>query len=206
MSLLDTIKGAREEAEANSLRAPKKDMDVAADTTAEEQPSSPSGFSKRSAARAKPAREAAGTVRTGPKPRSEMTKEEKRAIKAEKRDAEDLIYDVKKAVLESNEDYQRTQKIWWGLLIAGIACTICSWLAINYVQGGGEATSTLTTISVALMVIAYVLIIGAFIYDMIKVRPLRKQADAKIVGMSKRRMKQVAEEAAEAKRQKKAAK
>ena len=188
MSLLDTIKGAREEAsEAAAGRVAKSD----AATDDAEAAKSSQGFSRKSAARAKPTRELAGSVRSGKKSPSEMSKEEKKAEREAKRTEEDLLYDAKKAVLESREDYRRTQKIWWGLVIAGLALSIISFGIGRYMQSTtGDLTGTMAAISVVLMVVAYALIIGAFVYDLVKVRPLRKQADEKILGMSKKRLRQ----------------
>ena len=88
MSLIDTINGAKKEAEANSVRT-----DKGAD--ANDDAKKPRN-NKRSAAGAKPAREAAAGVRVAKsgshssgKPASEMTKEEKKAARREERDAAD---------------------------------------------------------------------------------------------------------------------
>ena len=201
MSLMDTIKGARQEAEeAQSLRLPsKKDAEATDDAAAEA--AAAGGFSRRSAARAKPSRELAGTVRTGAKPESEMTKEEKRAAKQERRSEEDLLLDAKQAILNNDDAYRRTQRIWWGLLIVGFVCATASWLIMYYLQQ--NPVEQLATVSIVLMVLAYVLIIGAFIYDLWKVRPLRNQANEKLTGMSKRRLKQVVAEEQERKAAKK---
>lgn len=198
MSLLDTIKGAREEAqEAGSLIAngKKDDSEKKNASEADSSSQSASGFSRRSAARAKPRREAAGSVRVegSSKPESQMTKEEKKAAREKRRSEEDMIFDAKRAILNQMPEYQKAQKIWWGLLIAGILCTLLGWgilqqlNANNIGKGFGAA-------SVAAMVLAYVLVIGAFIFDIWKVRPMRKAADEQVVGMSKRRMQRVIEE------------
>ena len=202
MSLLDTIKGAREEAEANSLRTKKTENADATDGS-QSTTSASAGFSRRSAARAKPAREAAKSVRVGDKPASEMTKEEKKAARAAKRKDEDLMLDAKRVVLEEREDYRRTQRIWWGMVIVGLVFSVISFFWVRYMQNSGNATNVGAGVSMALMVLAYVLIIGAFIYDIVKVRPLRKEADDKILGMSKRKLQQVVDEGEERKAAKK---
>ena len=195
MSLLDTIKGAREEAQdAISQRTVTKKDDAADDAAETTTPSTQAGFSRRSAARAKPSREAAGSVRGGSKPKSEMTKEEKKAAREAKRTEEDLIFDLKKTMLENDETYKRTQRIWWGLLIAGIALTVISWGIMQSMRSGGSQSETMATVSIVCMVLAYALVIGAFIFDMVKVRPLLNKADERIVGMSKRRMQRTLDE------------
>ena len=201
MSLLDTIKGAREEAqEAASKRTTTKKEEASDAAGTDAAGSAQAGFSRRSAARAKPRREVAGSVRDGSqaKPKSEMTKEEKKAEREARRSQEDLVYDVKKTLLDNDMEYRRTQHVWWGMLIVGIVFTLASWAIMQYMNsnGGGENTAM---VSVVLMVLAYVLVIGAFIYDLVKVRPLRNKANDKIAGMSKRRMQRVLEEEKERK-------
>ena len=211
MSLLDTIKGAREEAQEAGGLIPAGKKDAAGKKTdaaeSDTQSQNSSGFSRRSAARAKPRREAAGSVRmeSTSKPESQMTKEEKKAAREKRRTEEDLIFDAKRAVLNQMPEYQRSQKIWWGLLIAGIVCTLLAWGVLqqinanNISQGYGTATAVI-------MVLAYVLVIGAFIFDLWKVRPMRKAADEQVAGMSKRRMQNLVEEEEARKAAKKAKK
>ena len=205
MSLLDTIKGAREEAqEAGGLiPAGKKDTSEKKES-ADSESQSASGFSRRSAARAKPTREAAGSVRveSSSKAESEMTKEEKKAARERRRNEEDLAFDAKRALLNQMPGYETSQKIWWGLLIAGIICTIVAWVILQQLNaqtvGNGYGAA-----SMVIMVLAYVLVIGAFVYDLWKVRPMRRAADEQIAGMSKRRMQRLVDEEAERKAAKK---
>lgn len=209
MSLLDTIKAARQEAaEAGTLPSGSKKADDANTPAAASDEKSKANRSRRSsAASARPTRDRAGSVRTtSDKPKSEMTKEEKRAAREKQRAKEDVIYDAKKAMLDSMPEYKRTQRVWWGMLIAGIICTLVSWGAIRSAGGEEAATGGIAVVSISLMVLAYVLVIGAFIYDLVKVRPLRNRADAKLTGMSEKRMRKfAAEEAArkEAEKEKK---
>ena len=56
------------------------------------------------------------------------------------------------------------------------------------------------------LVLAYVCIIGAFIYDLMKARPIRKRVDAEVKGMTKRRLEQIIREDAEREAAEKAAK
>lgn len=197
MSLLDTIKGAKEEAqEAGGLIATgKKDASEKSNAAEADASQSSSGFSRKSAARAKPRREAAGSVRVESfsKPESQMTKEEKKAARDKRRSEEDLIFDAKRAVLNQMPEYQRSQKIWWGLRIAGIVCTVIAWGVLQQINANniGQGYGAATAIT---MVVAYVLVIGAFIFDIWKVRPMRKAADEQVSGMSKRRMQRVIEE------------
>ena len=202
MSLLDTIKGAREEAqEAGTLLSSKKDESTTAAAEGDA-PSTSAGFSRRSTARAKPTREAAGSVRTSAKSQAEMSKEEKKAAREAKRTEEDLLYEAKKAYLNKSDAYRFTQRVWWGLLGGGMVCSVISFLIMRNMQSNG-GNESMATASVVLMVLAYVLIIGAFIYDLIKVRPLRNEANEKLAGMSKKRLNQLIAEEEERKAAKK---
>ena len=208
MSLMDTIKAAREEAAEAGTLPTKKDREAAAAAKAkaeaeQEQASSSGGFSRRSVARAKPRREAAGSVHVGEKPASEMSKEEKKAAKQAKREKEDLLLDAKHAVLDSREDYKHTQRIWWLMVGFGLGASVISFVTVQYMQRAGVQSKVLAVMATVLMTVAYLLIIGAFIYDIRVVRPLRKQADDKILGMSNRKLKQVVAEDEERKAAKK---
>ena len=131
-----------------------------------------------------------------------MSKEEKKAAREAKRTEEDLLYEAKKAYLNKSDAYRFTQRVWWGLLGGGMVCSIISFLIMRNMQSNG-GNESMATASVVLMVLAYVLIIGAFIYDLIKVRPLRNEANEKLAGMSKKRLNQLIAEEEERKAVKK---
>lgn len=232
MSLRDTINGAREEAkEANAPLAKKgeKNEDANADDDAER-----TGFTKRSVTRAKPTREAAAGVRvvaagstsgggrksaskvTG-KSEAEMTKEEKKAYRAERRNEQDRRTSASTVLLKQTPGYKRSQRIWWTLLGTGFGCTIVSWLLPTvFPDLVGDGTTPVGIFDMILLVLAYVLIIWAFVYDWRVVRPMRKAADATVNSMTNKKVGRVLRgeaneiareqaEAAEAKAAKKAA-
>ena len=78
-----------------------------------------------------------------------------------------------------------------GLLGGGMACSIVSFMIMRYMQSGQSSSESMATVSVVFMVLAYALIIGAFIYDLVKVRPMRNEANDKLGGMSKKRLNQL---------------
>ena len=199
MSLMDTIKSAREEAAAaGTLPAGKRGAEPAKDAASGEAgESTNAGFSRRSAARAKPSRARASSVRVegAKKPVSEMTKEERKAKKEEDRQKQDLMYDTKNVLLKQMPEYKRSQRIWWTCLISGIVLTLVSYGISRVVtNNGGSTSSTLAMVSIFCMAAAYVLVIGAFIYDLVKVRPLRNAANDKLNSMSKKRMQRFLQE------------
>ena len=91
------------------------------------------GVARKSAASAKPARQAASSVRVVPassKARRKelekgenlegLSKEEKRARKAKQRAKEDRIYTVSNILLKQDEDYTKRRRIWWIVLAIGM--------------------------------------------------------------------------------------
>ncbi len=198
MSLIDTIRGAREEAEeAGSLpsagKRGAKEVDGSATPGQDEASASATGFSKRSAARARPSREVAGTVRTsGSAERSgsgkkKLSREEKKAARDKRRTEEGIEFEASQILLKQQPGYQRFQRLWYILMGVGVACTLGSWGLMTYMQNTGNESQVLMAACIALMVAAYVIIIGDFIFDLVKIRPLRKKASEQAASMTLRR-------------------
>ena len=157
------------------------------------------GVARKSAASAKPARAAASSVRVVPassKARrkesekgedlSNLSKEEKRERKAKQRAQEDRIYTVSNILLKKDEDYLKRRKIWWALLGAGMLLVVAVWISLYAVsQAGTKATGP---IQMAGIVLAYVVIIGAFIYDFARIRPLRNLYRSQAEGMTENKL------------------
>ena len=189
MSLKDTIRGAREEAQSNLTTTATNDAE---DNASEEK--SDAGFVRRSPSRAKPRRQAAAGVRTvsgsgKSKPVSEMTKEEKKAEKQRKREKEDREYAVSEMLMESDPEYQQYHKMWWRILIVGFVAMVISMVLYGVVTSQGEtAPLPLAMASLATMVIAYGAIIAAFVYDWRKVRPIRMSCQQRAASMSEKRI------------------
>ena len=237
MSLRDTIDGARKEAqEAGGLTgnvkssvAPKADK---AERGAKAEKSGKDEAEKRdpmttrsyhsSAAGAKPSREAGSTVRTassgsastglggglfgggGTPAQKEARKEEKRRQREEE-DFRQRGYDL---ILRSNEEYRRTDRTWWILIGIGFGMTIVSLILVWAFPADSTNYQTIVGIaSVASLVLAYGLIIGAFVYDWRVRRPVRKAAERKVASYSDKKLAELFEEqrrrenAAEAARQ-----
>ena len=190
MSLKDTIRGAREEAQSNLTTTATNDTE---DNASEDK--SDAGFVRRSPSRAKPRRQAAAGVRTvsgsnkSAKPVSEMTKEEKKAEKQRKREKEDREYAVSEMLMENDPDYQQYHKMWWRILIVGFVAMVISMVLYGVVTSQGEtAPLPLAIVSLATMVIAYAAIIAAFVYDWRKIRPIRISCQQRAASMSEKRI------------------
>ena len=173
MSLRDTIEGARDEAKVTVDTMTKKSKDAAEKPTASDEDRAPAAYDpfksgKASAAGARPAREAASSVRVegerSKKSPALMTKEEKKAAKAEERRLEDARNQAYDYILKSDDAYKKTDKTWWILLGVGFGMTVIS------------------------LLLAYGFIIAAFIYDFRKRRPFRKAAERRLQGMNDKRV------------------
>ena len=194
MSWRDTLQGAREEFEATRSASPKSEK------TAENEEQTSSGVMKRSVARAKPAREAASGVRVvaagGGKTHKKagstthLTKEQRKDIRRQENEARDRLVAASNIVLNKNEEYRRKRRLWWTLIIVGMLSTVVSF-ALMYVAPKGTSADFSTPwgkASLVMLVLAYAGIIAAFIYDYIRIRPLRDLADSRVRGMSAKKI------------------
>lgn len=209
MSLRDTINAATKEAQDGGLTFGKK----ASEGEAEAEKSSSAGFVKKSTARAKPAREAGSSVRTvsgGGKKASEPAegglgglfrkksaeeKESEKADRRKRREEEDFRHQAYQILLNRDQEYRRGEKVWWAAIGAGFAFTIIS-LVLTYVlpEASRDLTMTAGKVSIGLLTAAYACIIGAFVYDWRKRRPLRKEVEKKVDGMTQKKLSQLFEE------------
>ena len=222
MSLRDTIDGARKEAqEAGGLtgnvktaapKAEKPERGAKAEKSGKDEAEKRDPMTTRSyhssAAGAKPSREAASTVRTassgstagmgggvfgrgGTPAEKEARKEEKRRQREEE-DFRQRGYDL---ILRSNEEYRRTDRTWWILIGVGFGMTIVSLILVWAFPTDSTDYQTIVGIaSVASLVLAYGLIIGAFVYDWRVRRPVRKAAERQVASYSDKKLAELFEE------------
>ena len=188
MSLKDTIEGALQEAEGNTVSRPKKEAEsVAADDDKK-------GFSRSSAAKARPAREAASSVRVSSGSSSKgglgtpETKEEKRDRRRREREEENLRNRAYDLVLRSMPDYRRTDRVFWVLVGVGMVFAVISLVAMYRFGEVTDVTSPVGMFSTGALLLAYVCSIGAIIFDLVKRRPFRKQAQARVGGLTEKKL------------------
>ena len=197
MSLRDTIEGARNEASLASGKSAPEETPAKAKK----------GSVRGSAANAKPTREKAASVRTVSKngkktaatmaslPGAKKTKEQKEAERAERRkqrEEEDYRNQAFQLMLNQNPDYKKTERLWWILLGIGFAATLAS-LAITFIfpVTDGNYGSTNGIVSIACLIAAYVFIVASFVFDWVKRRPIRKEVEKKMGGMSNKKLAQM---------------
>ena len=199
MSLRDTIDGARREAEGNAVGRPKKEAENIGSGDEEKK-----GFSRSSAAKARPVREAASSVRLESKPKQQTsvfggsteTKEEKRERKRREREEQDFRNRAYDLLLRSNPAYKRTERVFWIILGAGLVLAVIA-LACVYLFGQdvNNMAGWQGILSVGSLVAAYACMIASFIYDWSKRRPYRKQTEARIRGLSDKKLLDLLEQA-----------
>ena len=190
MSLRDTIQGALQEAEGNAVGRPKKEAKEVV-TDGEKK-----GSSRSSAAKARPAREAGASVRTGSSSGSRSssfvgggeTKEEKRERRRLEREETDLRTRAYDLVLKSMPDYRRTDRTFWIVVGVGMVFAVASVVEMYAFGQVEDVLSTQGLIATGTLAVAYVCIIGAIIYDFAKRRPLRKRAQAQVNSLSEKKL------------------
>lgn len=158
------------------------------------------GVARRSASSCKPSREAAGSVRvaasTSKERRAELdrgedlsnlTKEEKKARKRELRMQEDRVYTALNVMLKEDFKYNRFRRVWWFLLGLGVVALVATWGLLIVANKSGQPAG-MNVPEMVCTVVAYAAIIGALVFDFIKIRPLRNMYRAKAEGMSERQL------------------
>ena len=174
------------------------------------------GAARKSAASAKPARAAAGSVHVvsaSAKTRRReyeqgeslegLSKEEKKARKRELRAKEDRMYAAANILMKADEEYRAKRRVFWILEGVGIAGIVIVWLLLVGVFNGVMPEGALGTAQFAGLIVAYVFVIAGFIYDIVKIRPLRNFYKAQVAGMTDRKVLEVIEEEAEREESKK---
>lgn len=162
------------------------------------------GMARKSASSAKPARAAASSVRVVPSSAkakraaaergedlSNLSKEEKKARKAELRRQEDRIYTASNALLKEDATYVRFRRVWMALIAVGVIALVGTWVALMVFGQDGVASGAGQTAQIALLVIAYAAIIIALIFDFIKIRPIRNACRATAAGLSDAKLDEV---------------
>ena len=183
MSLRDTIAGATKEAREATAHLSKKD------NSEETERPSYSAFGRKSAATAKPAREAAASVRvSGSGSGAPKSKEEKRAERARQREREDIRSRGFEAMLRADSEYHHAERVWWVFLGLGFVATIITLVLSYMVPESRDLNTGVGMISAIMLVFAYFCIFGSVVYSFFKMRPLRKKIEAKVAGMTDKKL------------------
>ncbi len=165
------------------------------------------GVARKSAASAKPARAAASSVRVVPASskarrreaeRGEslegLSKEEKKARKQEARIKEDRMYSAANILMKKDEEYRSKRRIFWVLIAVGVVAIFLVWFLLMGALSMIPA-AVVNIVQIVGLVIAYGFVIGGFIYDLVKIRPIRNFYKAQVAGMTDRKVLEVLEAA-----------
>lgn len=168
------------------------------------------GATRRGAGSAKPVTAAGASVRQPTKKpagnakqralaTANMSKEERKALRAKEREQENNLYTASSILCNKDEKYKKLRRYWWGLLIAAIVFTVLSWTTLSTGVGGQVA-------SIVVLVLAYASIIGALVMDFTVVRKRRNYFRDKVNAMSKKAVDRVIQESYQERVAKEAAK
>ncbi len=176
------------------------------------------GASRKSAASAKPARAAASSVRVVPasskarrREREQgeslegLSREEKRARRRELRVKEDNMLSAANILMKEDDEYRSKRRIFWALIGIGVVGIALEWLLLMGTFSMLPEDS-LNVISIVGIIASYAFVIASFVYDMVKIRPIRNFYKAQVSGMADRRVVEVIEKAAEKSEKEKSAK
>ncbi len=176
-----------------------------------------SGMARKSAASAKPARAAASSVRVvsasskarrNQAERGEslagLSREEKRARRQEARAHDDRVYAASNILMRENPAYAQQRMVWMAFMVVGVVFILIAFALLATV--GPQADTTFQIMQYGAVGIAYVAVIGGFIFDFVKIRPIRNEARSKAEGMTDARLDAVLERGAKAQEAKRAAK
>lgn len=139
-----------------------------------------SGSTRKSAASAKPKTKAHATVTVKSAKKSpEQRKAEQKQARREARDEQRRL--DRKYYTPDTDRYKMLRRIWWGCLGGAIGSTAVSWFTRNVEP---------SWLSLAFMVVAYALIIGAFYIDYSKIRKERLAYQTRMIELEEKQKKE----------------
>lgn len=95
-------------------------------------------------------------------------------------------------LLKQDEDYTKRRRIWWAVLAIGMVLVVAIGASL-YFAPGGTVSSPVQMVGI---ILSYVIILGDFIYDFVRIRPLRNRYRTQAEGMSENKLNALIERAA----------
>ena len=120
-----------------------------------------------------------------------MTREQRKAQQREENRNRDRLATATNIVLGKDPLYRKRRIRWWIMVIIGLVMTACSFVVLYVAAPAGAGTDVTTAwgaFSLVSLVLAYGGILGGLIYDFVRIRPLRREAEARCQGMSVKRL------------------
>lgn len=179
------------------------------------------GMTRKGAGSVRPSREAATTVHTVSQGKSSSKtgsgkgtvggglfggntrKKDERRLERERRDREALVANIE---LKKHPRYAMYRRVWWILLGLGLLMTIVCWIVMAAnPETSKDPNSIMGLASTVTLIAAYACILAGFIFDWIKVRPLRRRAEKVAAQMNDKKLNAAIEEDYEQRKAAKAA-
>ncbi len=95
-------------------------------------------------------------------------------------------------LLKQDEDYTKRRRIWWAVLAIGMVLIVAIGASFHFAPGGTVSSP----VQMVGIVLSYVIILGDFIYDFVRIRPLRNMYRTQAEGMSENKLNALIERAA----------
>ena len=95
-------------------------------------------------------------------------------------------------MLKKDPEYKKKRRNFWIMLGIGLVFIIAVWIMLFGMDE--EMVQSTYAIQIAGVIISYAFIIGTFIYDFVKIRPLRNFYRAQAEGMSEKKLTQLIEQ------------
>ena len=91
-------------------------------------------------------------------------------------------------MLRADPEYHRAERIWWVFLGLGFVATIITLVLSYMVPESRDLNTGVGMISAIMLVFAYFCIFGSVIFSFFKMRPIRKKVEAKVAGMTDKKL------------------
>ncbi len=153
------------------------------------------GHSRKSSSSAKPSRPAGASVRTSSKANDKKARQSSKESKArEEAQKERQRINALRAGAQSLPEYKKWRRAWMVLLGATVVFIAVSWGTSIAIQNGAVPDSMRDSAGIVQgvgMALAYASLIGAFVVDFRKIRPIRKTQEERARNLSKRQKKEL---------------
>lgn len=179
------------------------DKKKSADGTEEATTSQQFYTGRRTGASAKPSREKAAGVKIIPSSDSARydqkragmrsgTKAERKAKRQEVRSHDDMVEFVGNYLMHKDPSYAKMRRTWWIMLGVGFLCVLLAW-AFTLIAGNTH-NQAFTVPAFVFMVLSYVLIIAAVVFDFWKIGKMRKKYNAEVHGYTDKKLRRMVQE------------
>lgn len=104
------------------------------------------------------------------------------------------MYSAANILMKNDEEYRSKRRIFWAFMGVGVVAIFLVWFLLMGIAPTLPA-NVLSTAQIVGLVLAYGFVIGAFVFDLVKIRPIRNFYKAQVAGMTDRKVLEVLESA-----------